>query len=47
MRKLALALYHVGVHHKEFDPERLFARVVSHVKTSAEMSSEKEISIEV
>lgn len=47
MRKLALALYHVGVHHKKFDPERLFARVVSHVKTSAEVSSEKEISIEV
>jgi transposase len=27
MRKLALALYHVGVHHEEFKPWRLFGRV--------------------
>jgi len=27
MRKLALALYHVGVHGKEFRPRQLFGRI--------------------
>jgi transposase len=27
MRKLAVALYHVGVHHEEFQPRRLFGRI--------------------
>jgi transposase len=44
MRKLALALYQVGVHDQEFHPERLFARIVARVKTSAELPSEKESS---
>lgn len=30
MRKLALALYHVGVRNEEFQPRRLFGRVVDH-----------------
>jgi hypothetical protein len=46
MRKLALALYHVGVHNKEFDPQRLFARIVSRVKPSPPSSSEKEIGVQ-
>jgi len=29
MRKLALALYHVGVKQEAFDPRRLFAQLVS------------------
>jgi hypothetical protein len=28
MRKLALALYHVGVHGQQFDSRRLFARIL-------------------
>ena len=46
MRKVALALYQVGVHEQEFNPQRLFAKIVSRVQTSAEVSSEKEVSVE-
>jgi transposase len=34
MRKLALALYHVGVQNKEFDPGRLFAGIASRASSS-------------
>jgi hypothetical protein len=33
MRKLALALYQVAVHHQEFDARRLFARLPTGVPT--------------
>lgn len=46
MRKLALALYHVAVHDQEFDPRRLFARVVSRRKPSPESSPEKGVRVE-
>ncbi len=47
MRKLALALYHVAVHDKEFDPRRLFARIMcSHTKTAPAFSPEKRVSVE-
>jgi transposase len=38
MRKLALALYHVGVHHEAFDARRLFAGV-AHPAASATVST--------
>jgi transposase len=41
MRKLALALYHVGVHQQLFDPQRLFAGILSRGKTSPRSSLEK------
>jgi len=45
MRKLAVALYHVGVAQQEFDPRRLFARIVSRVPSSA--ASAKEVGVAV
>jgi len=30
MRKLAVALYHVGVRNEEFQPRRLFGRIGKH-----------------
>jgi transposase len=46
MRKLTLALYHVAVHDQEFDPRRLFMRIISHTKTSSAFSSGPEVGIE-
>jgi transposase len=46
MRKLALALYQVGVHQQEFDLRRLFAKIVCRVRTSSEVSAAKEVSVE-
>jgi transposase len=46
MRKLALALYHVGVHHEAFDARRLFARIVSGAPTSGELASPKKVGVE-
>jgi transposase len=49
MRKLALALHQVGAHGQEFDPRRLFARIVSRGRTScesAESSAENEVPVE-
>jgi transposase len=39
MRKLAVALYYVGVHHEEFQPQRLFGRVCRRRDGSAEPQS--------
>jgi transposase len=38
MRKLAVALYHVGVRDEEFQPRRLFGRIGRHSRRSAERS---------
>ena len=40
MRKLALALYQVAVHHQEFDTRRLFAQIPTGVPTTKESSGE-------
>jgi transposase len=46
MRKLALALYRVAVDNQEFDPQRLFARVLSrHPKTGPVSAPAKEVSV--
>lgn len=46
MRKLALALYRVAVDNKEFDPRRLFARVLSsHAETAPVLAPAKEVSV--
>jgi hypothetical protein len=42
MRKLALALYHVGVHEEEFQPRRLFGRVCKDRGSPAEPRSRTE-----
>ena len=39
MRKLAVALYHVGAHNEEFQPRRLFGRVRRHHGSPAEAKS--------
>ena len=44
MRKLALALYQVGVNNQEFNVQRLFARLASHAKSASE--SAKEVGVE-
>jgi transposase len=44
MRKLALALYQVGVNNQEFNVQRLFARLASHAKSAFE--SAKEVGVE-
>jgi transposase len=46
MRKLALALYQVGVHEQTFDPQRLFAKAVSRVPTSSEVPAARGVSVE-
>jgi transposase len=46
MRKLTLALYHVAVHNQEFDPRRLFARIITHTKTAPAFSLAKEVNVE-
>jgi transposase len=46
MRKLALALYQVGVHQQAFHPRRLFAKVVRREQTSPEGPAEKDVSVE-
>jgi transposase len=46
MRKLALALYQVGVHQQAFDPRRLFAKVVRREQTSPAGPVEKGVSVE-
>jgi transposase len=46
MRKLALALYHVGVKNEAFDPRRLFAQIVSRASHSAAASSTKKVGVE-
>ena len=46
MRKLAPALYHVGVDGQPFDPRRLFARIVPRRNQSARPSVEPSISVE-
>jgi transposase len=38
MRKLAVALYHVGVRNEGFQPRRLFGRIGRHSRRSAERS---------
>jgi hypothetical protein len=38
MRKLAVALYHVGVRNEGFQPRRLFGRIGRHSRGSAERS---------
>lgn len=43
MRKLALALYRVGVHDEEFDARRLFAGIASRVKTSPGSAAKQSI----
>jgi transposase len=45
MRKLVLALYQVGVHQQEFDPQRLFAKIVRRVRTASEGSAEEEVRV--
>ena len=39
MRKLAVALYHVGVHDEEFQPRRLFGRIWGRHGSPAEQRS--------
>ena len=39
MRKLAVALYHVGVHDEEFRPRRLFGRIWGRRGSPAELRS--------
>jgi transposase len=46
MRKLALALYHVGVHNEAFDARRLFARIVKGRPASAVSASPQEVNVE-
>jgi hypothetical protein len=38
MRKLAVALYHVGVRNEGFQPRRLFGPIGRHSRRSAERS---------
>src|SRR5208337_2396402 len=39
MRKLAVALYYVGVHNEEFQPRRLFGRIRRHRGSPGEQKS--------
>jgi transposase len=47
MRKLALALYQVGVHEQAFDAQRLFGKIGSREQTVAEATATKESGVEV
>jgi len=43
MRKLAVALYHVGIDNREFKPRRLFGRICKRVGNSTELPSRMKI----
>jgi transposase len=46
MRKLAMALYQVGVHQQAFDPRRLFAKVVGQGQATPAGSAGEAVSVE-
>ena len=43
MRKLAVALYHVGIDNQEFKPRRLFGRICKRVGNATELPSRMKI----
>jgi transposase len=46
MRKLSMALYHVGVHQQEFDTRRLFQKIVRRLKSSEPEKTLRDKSVE-